>query len=141
MRGMIKTMDFGPNVAMLNVVRHTLNTLWELFDDDGSGDIDMNEFVRPDGLADLIVVQMDMLKKEAKKAVTDQEDGKEEDENVLVALKTIFKEYDTDDSGKIGPEELEWLLRDLGFDVDDVILSDILRRVDTKMMARLIYGR
>ena len=65
--------------------------------------------------------------------VANQEDGKEEekDENAVAALKMIFKQYDTEESGKIGPEKLERLLRDQNFDVDDVILSDILRRVDT----------
>ena len=42
-----------------------------------------------------------------------------------------YVRYDTDRSGKIGLEELERLLRDLDFEVNDAILSDILRRVDS----------
>ena len=148
LRGMIKTMDLGTDVALLNVVRNTLNTMWEFFDDDGSGDIDMEEFVKKDGLADLIVVQMDMLKQEKEKAKhfglsafamdvkrAKQEDAKKEKEkekkDVVVDLKMTFEKYDTNGSGKIGPKKLERLLRDLDFEVDDVILSDILRRIDT----------
>ena len=42
----------------------------------------------------------------------------------------IFEQYDTDGSGNLGPDELERLLRDLDFDVDDIVLSDILHRID-----------
>ena len=42
-------------------------------------------------------------------------------------LKMIF---DTDGSGNLGPDKLAQLLRDLDFDADDVIVSDIMRRID-----------
>ena len=45
-------------------------------------------------------------------------------------LKMIFEEYDADGSGALSPDELAKLLRDLDFDTDDIIISDILRRID-----------
>ena len=66
-------------------------------------------------------------KEKDEKAAEEEEEGKVD---IPEELKMVFEQYDTDGSGNLGPDELERLLRDLDFDVDDIILSDILRRID-----------
>ena len=42
-------------------IRLTLDNVWFIFDLDGSGHIEMSEFVRPDGLADTIIATIESL--------------------------------------------------------------------------------
>ena len=65
-----------------------------------------------------------------KQWVREIEHAKEAEVEMPEELKMIFEEYDTDGSGNLGPDELAQLLRDLDFDADDVIVSDIMRRID-----------
>ena len=61
LRGMIKTMDLGTDIARLNDVRNTLNEMWPIFDFNGLGHIDESQFKQQDGLADTIIAQMQQL--------------------------------------------------------------------------------
>ena len=55
MRGLIHMMGLGTDVARLNAVRRTLDDLWAVFDTDGNGTIDENEFSQAGGLSDAII--------------------------------------------------------------------------------------
>ena len=56
---MIKTLALGQSVTAKRAMGDTLNALWCLFDDDNSGAIDMDEFLRPNtGLADAVLAQL-----------------------------------------------------------------------------------
>ena len=58
---MIKTMDLGTDVAQLNIVRNTLDSLWEIFAPNGASSIDENKFKEQDGLADAIIAQISSI--------------------------------------------------------------------------------
>jgi len=58
-RALIKTLALGQSVTAKRTIADTLNALWCLFDDDNSGAIDMEEFLRPNtGLADAVLAQL-----------------------------------------------------------------------------------
>jgi len=58
-RALIKTLALGQSVTAKRAMGDTLNALWCLFDDDNSGAIDMDEFLRPNtGLADAVLAQL-----------------------------------------------------------------------------------
>ena len=58
-RALVKTFMLGKGVQQIRNMTETLTTLWALFDDDGSGTIEIDEFLRPNtGLADTVLAQM-----------------------------------------------------------------------------------
>ena len=65
-----------------------------------------------------------------KELAREVEEAKEAKVEMPRELKIIFDEYDTNGNGVLSPDELARLLRDLDFDTDDIIISDILRRID-----------
>jgi len=58
-RGLIQTFKAGNDSQRMDQIRGTVDAVWPIFDTDGSGSIDKNEFLKPaDGLADTIVATM-----------------------------------------------------------------------------------
>ena len=57
-RALIKTfrMSYGPILA--REIADALDAVWPFFDTDGSGSIEMDEFVSRDGLCDTILASM-----------------------------------------------------------------------------------
>ncbi|KAL1515203.1 hypothetical protein AB1Y20_004264 [Prymnesium parvum] len=55
-RALVKTLKLTHDPARVQVMRSTIECTWGIFDPDGSGSIDRNEFLLPgDGLADMIL--------------------------------------------------------------------------------------
>ena len=62
-RALIKTFNLSTNVDERTKMRGTIDAIWPLFDDDGSGEIDRPEFLRAgEGLADTIIATMGFVR-------------------------------------------------------------------------------
>jgi len=58
-RALLKTLKLTQDAARIAMMRSTIEAIWPVFDADGSGSIDRNEFLLPgDGLADTIVATL-----------------------------------------------------------------------------------
>lgn len=57
-RALIKTfrMTYGP--ILMGEISQTLDAIWGIFDQDGSGSIEIDEFISPDGLCDTILASL-----------------------------------------------------------------------------------
>jgi len=51
------------DLSQLEENRQTVKAVWPLFDLDGSGSIDLDEFCSPDGLGDTIIASTTHLKR------------------------------------------------------------------------------
>lgn len=60
-RALIKTFKFQQRDDIASQIRSNLDAIWCIFDHDGSGTIEMNEFIQADGLADTIIVTVATL--------------------------------------------------------------------------------
>ena len=60
-RALVKTFKFQHRDDIASQIRSTLDNVWFIFDVDGSGHIEMNEFIRLDGLADTIIATVESL--------------------------------------------------------------------------------
>jgi Ca2+-binding EF-hand superfamily protein len=60
-RALVKTFKFQHRDDIASQIRLTLDNVWFIFDLDGSGHIEMSEFVRSDGLADTIIATIESL--------------------------------------------------------------------------------
>ena len=59
-RALIKTFELSDDANRVAQVADVVEAVWGIFDTDGSGEIDREEFVERDGLADSIIASMDM---------------------------------------------------------------------------------
>lgn len=58
-RGLIQTFRYGHDAGRMEQIRSTVEAVWPIFDTDGSGSIDRQEFLKPgDGLADTIIATL-----------------------------------------------------------------------------------
>ena len=58
-RALIKTFKMSEDHARMNAMRDIVGAVWAVFDSDGSGSIEIDEFTAPgDGLADAIIASM-----------------------------------------------------------------------------------
>ncbi|KAI9016678.1 hypothetical protein DFJ74DRAFT_239175 [Hyaloraphidium curvatum] len=58
-RALIKTFRLSTDLARVRETREMVDNIWGLFDHDGSGDVDINEFLQPDeGLGDTILANL-----------------------------------------------------------------------------------
>ena len=58
-RALLKTFQMTSDQAAVMQMRQTIDAVWPIFDDDASGSIERNEFLRPgEGLADTIVATL-----------------------------------------------------------------------------------
>ena len=60
-RALIKTFRQPEDPEKYQQLRETVSAIWGMFDDDGSGEIDTDEFTARDGLADTIVATLAYL--------------------------------------------------------------------------------
>ena len=60
-RALVKTFQLSYNLATLEELRQTVNAVWPMFDLDGSGSIDVDEFVARDGLGDTLIASLASL--------------------------------------------------------------------------------
>mmetsp|Transcript_21605 Transcript_21605/g.53305 ORF Transcript_21605/g.53305 Transcript_21605/m.53305 type:complete len:324 (-) Transcript_21605:319-1290(-) len=60
-RALIKTFNMSSDLSKVQEMRRTVDSVWNLFDPDGSNSIDRDEFVMRDGLADTLVATMAFL--------------------------------------------------------------------------------
>lgn len=59
-RALLKTLKLTHDQAQVQKMRSAIEAVWCIFDDDGSGSIERDEFLRPgDGLADTIIATVD----------------------------------------------------------------------------------
>ena len=59
LRALLKTFRMTSDPAQVSQMRGTIDAIWPVFDDDGSGTIEQNEFLKPsEGLADTIVATL-----------------------------------------------------------------------------------
>lgn len=62
-RALLKTFRMTSDQHQVFQMRSTIDAIWPMFDDDGSGSIERNEFLRPnEGLADTIVATLGMVR-------------------------------------------------------------------------------
>jgi hypothetical protein len=58
-RGLIQTFKLGQRPERMEHIRGTVEAVWPIFDTDGSGSVDKQEFLKPgDGLADTIIATL-----------------------------------------------------------------------------------
>jgi len=58
-RALLKTFRMTSEQERVTMMRNTIDAIWPIFDDDGSGSIERNEFLRPnEGLADTIIATL-----------------------------------------------------------------------------------
>lgn len=58
-RALLKTFRMTSDQQRVQMMRNTIDAVWPIFDDDGSGTIEREEFLKPnDGLADTIVATL-----------------------------------------------------------------------------------
>ena len=57
-RALIKTFRVTQGTVEVSTIRETLDCVFPIFDDDGSGAIDIDEFTKTDGLCDTIIASM-----------------------------------------------------------------------------------
>jgi len=58
-RGLVHSFDAAGDVPVASIIRDVIQAVWPVFDLDGSGEIDRNEFLKPkEGLADSIVASL-----------------------------------------------------------------------------------
>ena len=60
-RALIKTFRFQHRDEIAASIRGTLDCVWGIFDNDGSGHIELNEFVSNEGLGDTIIATIETL--------------------------------------------------------------------------------
>ena len=60
-RALIKTFRFTQGPELLRDLSDTVNAIWPIFDTDGNGCIDMEEFIMNDGLRDTILASLSIL--------------------------------------------------------------------------------
>jgi len=61
-RALVHTFELGQHYDRLQAMRETIDMMWPMFDTDGSGSIEMDEFVaEPDGLANTIIANLAFL--------------------------------------------------------------------------------
>jgi Ca2+-binding EF-hand superfamily protein len=59
LRAIVKTFRIADNsVARTAAIFGSLDAMWPIFDTDGSGEIDINEFTETDGLCDSLVASL-----------------------------------------------------------------------------------
>ena len=59
-RALLKTLQVTHDPVAVTQMRGTIDAVWCIFDDDGSGSIERDEFLRPgDGLADTIIATVE----------------------------------------------------------------------------------
>ena len=61
LRALVHTFKLGKDYERLQTIRSTLDAIWPMFDTDGSGSIEMEEFLGADGLANTIVATIDFV--------------------------------------------------------------------------------
>lgn len=62
MRALVQTLRLGQDFERLEAVRNTVDAVWPIFDTDGSGTIEKDEFLTPnDGLADMIIATVEQM--------------------------------------------------------------------------------
>jgi len=54
-RGLIKSFHIGQDLRQVEVLKQTVSSVWFMFDSDGSGEIDKQEFLNADGMADSLI--------------------------------------------------------------------------------------
>ena len=54
-RALLKTLNMTSDQAQVRNMRSTVSAIWPIFDDDGSGTISREEFLKTDGLADTVI--------------------------------------------------------------------------------------
>ena len=60
-RALVHTLDLGKDLNRLQAVRDCVEAVWPIFDTDGSGTIEKDEFILPnDGLADMIIATLQL---------------------------------------------------------------------------------
>lgn len=57
-RGLIKTFNLSSSFSKINELREILDNVWSIFDTDGSGSIELNEFLQRDGLGETLVASL-----------------------------------------------------------------------------------
>jgi len=62
LRAFIQTFHLSENFYYLLTMREVLANIWPIFDDDCSGEIDINEFIRTNGLGDTIIAQITLAR-------------------------------------------------------------------------------
>jgi len=60
-RALMKTFRLGGEVHRVHTMRETLDAVWPLFDHDGSGEIDFQEFTTPNGLGETLALSVAMM--------------------------------------------------------------------------------
>ena len=61
-RGLVKSFNLSRDLAKNEELKTTVANVWCMFDEDGSGEIDREEFTKPgDGLADSIIASFQHL--------------------------------------------------------------------------------
>lgn len=61
-RALTKTFDLGNDLQAVQTMRETLEAVWPLYDFDGNGDIDFQEFTMPGGLGETLAISVESLK-------------------------------------------------------------------------------
>merc|ERR1712046_241061 len=59
LRALVHTFRLEQDYGRVRTMRECIDNMWCLFDDDGSGSIEMDEFISPDSLANCIIATMD----------------------------------------------------------------------------------
>lgn len=61
-RALLKTFQLGKNVQSVAVMQETLEVVWPIFDPDGSGSIDFEEYTMPGGLGEALILAVESMK-------------------------------------------------------------------------------
>jgi len=60
-RALMKTFNLGKEMHRVHTMRETLDAVWPIFDLDGNGEIDFQEFTAPNGLGETLALSVAML--------------------------------------------------------------------------------
>jgi hypothetical protein len=63
-RALIKTFRMTYGAILAREIAETLDAIWVIFDHDGSGSIEMDEFISRDGLCDTILASLAMQRED-----------------------------------------------------------------------------